>query len=625
MTQARPKDNPPPAATASGPAAAPAAGRPPGRPGLAVAAWSATAAAMLALTVGALLTIAHLRNRQADPLNSKQLVALKAHINANPRDREAVDKARQLDVQLRNEYFRYVTLARRGNWLLLACAAVFLLAARVAVSSARRLRMPRGKAGDVEQESRAVRRGLSAVLGLGALLAAGALTPASIDAYVRLTTIAPTPPHVADPAAVARNWPRFRGPGGQGVSAYTNVPDDWDGPSGRNILWKSPVPLAGKSSPVVWGDRVFLTGANRNKREVYCYDARTGRLMWTRAIENVPDSPIKPGKVFSDTGWAASTPAADDRHVLAIFANGDLACLDHDGKVAWAKGLGMPINQYSYGSSLVMYRNLALVLWDQGTVEDYMSRLLAFDVETGKLVWQKRRPVAASWATPMVTTVGGQDQLVTSANPWVISYEPATGRELWRAKVMEGGDVASSPTVAGGVVFAACAETKLYAIRANGAGDVTDDHVLWKGDEGLPDITSPLTDGKRVWLLPTGGELVCYDARTGKKLYAHGLERIHKASPSLVGDKVYVVSVKGVTAIVAAANVFKLLRTNNLGEAVYASPAFQDGRIYMRGHKDLFCIADTKGARPTAAATTATTPAGTQPTTGEAEEEEKEE
>jgi outer membrane protein assembly factor BamB len=460
------------------------------------------------------------------------------------------------------------------------------------------------------------------VLGLGALLAAGALTPASIDAYVRLTTKPPTPPHVADPAEVARNWPRFRGPGGQGASAHTNVPDDWDGATGRNILWKSLVPLPGKSSPVVWGGRVFLTGASRNKREVYCYDARTGRLMWTRAVENIPDSPVKPGKVFSDTGWAASTPAADDRHVAAIFANGDLACLDHDGKIVWAKALGLPLNQYSYGSSLVVYRNLVLVLWDQGTVDDYMSRLLAFDAETGKVLWQKRRPVAASWATPLVAGVGGQDQLITSANPWVISYEPATGREIWRAKVMEGGEVASSPAAAGGVVFAACAETKLYAIRADGTGDVTADHVLWKGDEGLPDVTSVLTDGKRVWLLPTGGELTCYDAKTGKKLYAHALDRIHNASPSLAGDKVYVVSVKGVTAVLAATNDFKVLRTNNLGEAVFASPAFQDGQIYMRGKKNLFCIADTKGARP-AWATTA--PAGTQPTTGEAEEEEKEE
>ena len=263
-----------------------------------------------------------------------------------------------------------------------------------------------------------------------------------------------------------------------------------------------------------------------------------------------------------------------------------------------------------------------LVLWDQGTVEDFMSRLLAFDIETGKVVWQKRRPVGASWATPLVAGIGEQDQLITSASPWVIAYEPSAGKELWRAKVLSGNEVASSPAVANGVVFAVCAEAKLYALRADGAGDVTASHVLWTGEEGLPDITSPLTDGKRVWLLTTAGELTCYDAKTGKKLYAHALEEMHNASPSLVGQKVYLVSVKGVSAVVAAADEFKLLRTSKLGEAVYASPAFQDGRIYMRGRKNLFCIADTKGARP-AWATTA--PAGTQPTTDQAEEEEKEE
>jgi len=415
----------------------------------------------------------------------------------------------------------------------------------------------------------------------------------AVEAYIRLTTVPPPPAHFADPALVAKYWTQFRGPGAQGTSAYANVPTEWDANSGRNILWTAEVPLPGKGSPVVWADRVFLTGATREQRQVFCFAAGTGKLLWARDVRDVPGSPAKAKEAFEDAGYAASTPVVDDRRVFAIFANGDLACFDFDGKMVWAKGLGSPRNPYSHGSSLVMYRNLLLVLWDQGSLEDYMSRLLAFEGETGRMRWQIRRPVASSWATPVLAHDGGKDQLITSANPWVISYDPNTGREYWRAKCMEGGDVASTPAFADGVAYAVCAETRLWAIRADGAGDVTDTpYVLWSADEGLPDLTSPLTNGRFVWLLETGGTLTCYDAQTGKKLYEQDLESVFNASPGLVGDKVYLVSAKGVTYILGAAAEHKLLRTNHLGEAVYASPVFQDGRIYLRGRKHLFCIAE---------------------------------
>jgi outer membrane protein assembly factor BamB len=181
--------------------------------------------------------------------------------------------------------------------------------------------------------------------------------------------------------------------------------------------------------------------------------------------------------------------------------------------------------------------------------------------------------------------------------------------------------VASSPVYADGLLYAVSAETKLFAIRAGGAGDVTATHVAWSADQGLPDLTSPLTNGKLIWLLETGGRLTCYDAKTGKMVYEHALEKNFNASPSLVGDKLYLVTVKGIALVLSAGSQFKLLHANPLGEAVYASPAFQDGRIYLRGKKHLFCIAETKGdGRPatapaTAPATGPTTAPATAPAT----------
>ena len=181
-----------------------------------------------------------------------------------------------------------------------------------------------------------------------------------------MTSSKPTPksqPHAAEPppsdAEIAKAWPRFRGPGGLGISAYTNVPDAWDAASGKGIVWKTPVPLPGNNSPVVWGKRVFLSGADKHRREVYCFDADSGKLVWRQNVPGTPQSTAKPPEVTDDTGYAAPTTATDGRRVFAIFANGDLAAFDVSGKPAWAKSLGIPENSYGHASSLDHLQELA--------------------------------------------------------------------------------------------------------------------------------------------------------------------------------------------------------------------------------------------------------------------------
>ena len=562
------------------------------RTGWAMAAAAGWAAAAIGAVVAAVLVVGHARSRRADLPNAPNLAALRSQLAQKPKDEALKERIRELDLRLRKDHFRHLTIARWGNALLVGCLVVFLVGVRSAIARAWRPRRPRGETPDTVHEMRAATRGRTVVGAVAAVLAAGAISPAALEIYRRWTTAPPPPPHVADPALVAKYWTQFRGPGAQGVSAYTNVPTDWDANTNRNIAWKSPIPLPGKSSPVVWGDRIFLTGATRVKRQVYCYEAGTGKRLWSADVV-VPGS-AKTKEAFEDTGYAAPTPVVNDRHVFAVFTNGDLACFDFAGQRVWTKTLGTPQNQYSHGSSLVMYRNLLLVLWDQGALEDYMSRLLAFDGQTGRLIWQVRRSVSSSWATPALVAGKTGQQLITSANPWVLSYDPNTGAERWRAKCMEGGDVASTVAWANGVAYAVCAETELSALRTDLRGDVTKTGVLWSADEGLPDITSPLTNGRFVWLIETGGRLVCYDAKTGKKAYEHEFEKIFNASPALAGEKVYLVTTKGVAYVLDAGGAFKLLQTNFLGEPVHASPVFQDGRIYLRGKKHLYCIANTK-------------------------------
>jgi outer membrane protein assembly factor BamB len=556
---------------------------------------AAAAAALLTIVAATVLVLARPETRGKDFLATAELAQLKSRFAQNPKDKPLAEKIRRLDLDLRQRYFSHLTLARYGNWLLLACLVVFVASARAAIALRPRRPEIGPKQPDFQAELRHSHGRQWAIGALTALLIAAALAPAAIEAYVRMTTAPPPPPHVPDPLLVAKYWTQFRGPGAQGRGVYDNVPTTWDAPAGTNILWRSPVPVPGKSSPVVWGKKIFLTGGTNDVREVLCYDADTGRLLWTTPIRDIPGTPARVKEPKEDTGWAASTPAADDRHVFAVFANGDLACLDHDGKVVWARAMGQPNNPYSHGSSLAMCRNLLIVLLDQGTLEDYMSKIFAFDAQTGRIVWQQRRPVASSWATPVVVRAGAAEQLLTAASPWMISYDPATGSELWRAKTLEGGDVASTPAYADGVAYSICAETYLAAVRADGTGDVTASKLLWKSDKGRTDITSPLTDGKLLWTIETGGKLTCFDAKTGQVAYENEMKASFNASPSLCAGKLWLLSMKGQMFVCETGRQFKLLATNPLGEAAYASPVFQDGRVYLRGKKNLYCIA--RGAR----------------------------
>jgi len=577
---------------------------------------TAIVCAAFSLIVLALFVTNYVRGRIIDTKWETQSENLKIELRQNPDDKQLLLRIRQLDLQFRQHRIRRLDFSRKGSFLLFGSVVILLIALKCADTFKKKVpapQLPGDRRSEQLRQAALARWAVTAglvVLGSGALFLAMSTdidfggTGAAITSYPSMEQI-------------SENWPSFRGPGGLGISAYTNVPAEWNGKTGDGILWKTRVPLPGHNSPVVWGDRVFLSGGDPNELQVYCFDAVSGRLLWTGDVTRTPlKSDEEPFEVMEDTGFAAPTVVTDGRRVYAIFATGDIGCFDFNGKLIWTGSLGIPDSAYGYASSLAMYRNLILIQYDQGGPEDGMSKMIALDGFTGQTVWETKRPVPNSWSSPIVIEIDNQVQLLTCGDPWVIAYEPSKGTELWRAKCLVG-DIAPSliyanpvrdPTEkvsngANGLVFAIEPYSKLVAIRPDGQGDVTETHIAWSIEEGAPDICSPVSNGELIFLLATEGFLTCYKVEDGTKLWEQDLRENFCASPSLVpvpaspdasrgsgGDKLYLLTEEGVMFIVQAGPEYKELTRCELGEDCRASPAFADGRIYIRGLENLYCI-----------------------------------
>lgn len=441
-----------------------------------------------------------------------------------------------------------------------------------------------------------------------------------------------------DRAGFQDDWPRFRGPSGMGIVPAGDWPTAWDAATGRNILWKTALPVLksgaepiegqkpkiipyGKGSPIVWGSRIVLTGGSEKELfplTVFCYDRKTGKLLWQTPVP----SPLfakkakKPKKgsdedefaVFEDTGYAAATPATDGRRIYVVFATADLAALDFDGKILWQRHFGQPDNMYGMASSLAVHDGMVLFQHDQGgDPADKKSAIYALDAATGKDRWRTPRLVGSSWTSPIVVNTGTRAELLTSANERIIAYDPASGKELWRAEGVTG-DVAPSLVFGGGLVLATNQYSRVVAIRAGGSGNVTKTHTVWEAEEGMSDASSPVCDGRLFFQAHSGGQMTCYDItktdppEEGMKWPMGHLvwEKEFDAaefwsSATLVGKHVYITGKKGKTYIVTLGDRFEHKGTNPLGEEVFASPAFGDGQIYFRTTEHLVCIANKPG------------------------------
>jgi outer membrane protein assembly factor BamB len=404
--------------------------------------------------------------------------------------------------------------------------------------------------------------------------------PSEATAAPASETAAANPAGLPTQAELKANYPFFRGPFGDGVAFQKNIPTDWNGAGGKNVVWKVKIPKTGFSSPIVWGNQLFVTGADAQARMVYCYDKNTGKLLWEAAADNIQGSPSAMPKVTADTGLAAPTMATDGRAVFAIFATGDVLALDMTGKRLWARNLGVPDNHYGHGSSLIVYKDKLLIQYDTNRA----GKLLALDTQTGNTVWETARNSKISWSSPILVNTGSRTEVILTTNPNVNGYDPETGKELWNIACLSG-EVGPSAGYADGMVFACNEYAKLVGIKIGGTPE-----IVWEADEFLPEVSSPLAVNGLLFIATTYGAFVCYDAKSGEKLWEQEFGDAFYSSPVYADGKVYITDMSGKTHIVKAAKEYQLVATSELGEKAVCSPVFQDGKVYLRGMNNLYCL-----------------------------------
>ena len=550
---------------------------------------TAAVAGIFSFVVVMFLLANFVRSSIVEAKQEQELINLKAEIVKNPDDMQLLEKIRQRDLRYRQNIFGRMDFNRKGGYFLLGSVVIMVISFKIAMSLSKQLPSPQHGGDNLKEQVRDAflsRWSVTAALGI---LAFGAIIFASrsyITFYEEQTGDVTFPTD----EEIAQNWPRFRGPGGLGISVYTNIPESWNVETGENILWKSSVPLPGRNSPVVWDDKVFLAGGDPNTFSVFCYDANSGELLWTGDVTNLfAQSEEELFDVYEDTGYSAPTLTTDGKRVYAIFVTGIVACFDFDGNKVWEKDLGVPDSRYGYASSLTMFQNMLLIQFDQGDGEDGTSKVIFIDGATSRIVREIQRFVPGSWTSPIVAKIGDGYQFITAGDPWIISYNPVNGKELWRADCL-GTDPAPSLIYGAGLVFGIWPYSELVAVRPDGTGDVTETHIAWSASGSMPDICSPVCDGEYVYTLTMDGYLSCYSVSDGEAVYEQDVGDYFQASPSLVGDKLYMLSDSGVMFIAQAGAEYKELARCEIGEKCYASPAFMDGRIYIRGEENLFCI-----------------------------------
>jgi outer membrane protein assembly factor BamB len=322
-----------------------------------------------------------------------------------------------------------------------------------------------------------------------------------------------------------------------------------------------------------------MSGADEEGQEVFCFDADTGALVWSVPVKTSVELP----EVSEDTGYAAPTMATDGTRVFAIFATGELVALDFDGNVVWQKGFGIPDNPYGLGSSLLSDGTRLFVQYDQQDTQ----KVMALDAATGSLVWQMAR-THISWASPALIETAFGTQLILNDEEHVIAYDPVSGNKLWSVKCL-GGEVATSPAFNGSdIVLVASEYAQATALKLTD-GEPT---ILWQYDDYLPEIASPLAAGNLVFIPTTAGDIVCLDATTGEVKWEQEFDEGFNSSPVLVGNRIYAIDLAGVVHIIDAAEKYNEMATIEMGEAVFATPAFMDGRIYIRTDRDLYCVGE---------------------------------
>ena len=428
-----------------------------------------------------------------------------------------------------------------------------------------------------------------------------------------------------DPDTPNGSWPSFRGQQASGVAERQNLPDRWDGKTGENILWRTPIPGLAHSSPVVWGNRIFVTSASssdpnatfrpglygdgdaskdrsQHRWIIYALDKRTGKVLWERvAHQGVPVE-----KRHIKSTYANSTPATDGRIVVAWFGSQGVFAYDVSGRFLWKVEMGrldlgaydIPTYEWGPASSPIIWNNLVILQCD--TQSD--SFILALDADTGKTVWKTDREELPSWGTPTVAMTSVGPVLVANASNYIRGYDPRTGKELWRlggsSKITAPTPVFSDDLFA--VVSGRAPERPIFVVKAGARGDLTlpegksnSDAITWSRRGRGSYMPTPLIYNGILYVLANGGVLDAYNLRTGEELYRQRLPVVgsgFSASPVASDGKLYLSNEDGEMLVIAAGKKFTHVATNSMGELLMATPALSDGVMYVRSSASLFAI-----------------------------------
>ncbi|HXG09173.1 MAG TPA: PQQ-binding-like beta-propeller repeat protein [Gemmataceae bacterium] len=398
--------------------------------------------------------------------------------------------------------------------------------------------------------------------------------------------------------AFAGNWPRFRGPNGTGTAPDLDVPIRWN--ERENILWKTALPGPGNSSPVVWGDHIFLQSSTPDARErmLLCLSARDGKILWSRTVPGAPFKKLNPRNTH-----ASSTPAADGERVYTIFWDGNgqtVHAYDFKGTPLWTHHLGTFTSQHGAGASPIVYDGRLYINNDQ----DGSAAVICLDAATGRQLWEAKRPAfRACYSAPfMLERPGEPPVLIVASTAGITAYNPSNGSEVWNFTWSFPGmalRTVGSPLYHQGLVFACAGDGSglrhMIAVKADGRGDVSKTHLAWENRDKslLPYVPTILARGGHLYYITdTIGLAVCMEAKTGKVVWSERLEGPVTASPVLIDGKVYAINEAGTVYVFAADPAgFKLLAKNSVDEPVRASPAVADNRLFIRGANHLYCIA----------------------------------
>jgi outer membrane protein assembly factor BamB len=554
-------------------------------------------AGIFTIVVAITMLFSYIQLKTIDPLDNPAFVSLKEEYDKEPENAKKIEQVRAMDLMARKAYFATRSQVETGAYLLLAGSIIFIICQRLIVTNIRVVpSIPGVKANHSGMQKYGQRL---------MIISAGVITLAALGSSFVLRETLPDPEggvskselsgsNGDEPEEIKNtdgsfapdpvNFPFFRGQDSRGIAGGKGYPVEWNVETGLNIKWKLKVPGEGKSSPVIWGDKLFITAALGKEGQVYCVDKNSGEILWSSSASGIEGEPEELPEMDAESGLAVPTAAVSSDFICAIFANGNIACFDHDGTRKWAKNLSTMKNIYGYSSSLVIFGKTVIVQHDS----DSRLSIMGFDIKTGELLWETMRNGRPVWSSPVIATFDGKPQVLINGNPSVTAFDPTDGKELWSVECLTG-DVAPSLAVNSSMIYAVTDYQKLAAVRP-GAGA----SIVWEDNTYTSDVSSPVANDE-ILVIATGfGDVACYNARKGDTLWTHTFMDPFYASPVIADNMIYMIDRNGKAFVVRAGDKFEQIAESSMGERVDCTPAFSDKMIYIRGKENLYCIAKSE-------------------------------